>query len=228
MKSVFASSILLIACVSKGGIMDYIGTIILATGALGTAAFGIVEALKWTSLSEAGFGAIRGVLGPIMETLMVAYGPDFENLLRSHYKGDQRELARVIRQGVRIGLAEENAERVARFLGVIEGDKLKEAARLVEEGKELSAELRNVLGRFELAADARIDAALTLAQNRYVGTVRIVASIIALAIALAVGAYLERFFISLVVGVAAVPIAPVAKDLVTALESASKAIKAKP
>lgn len=208
--------------------MENIGTMILATGALGTAAFGIVESLKWTRLGEAGFGAILKVLGLIMETLKIAYGPGCEALLRAQYRGEQRELARVIRQGVRIGLTEENASQVAKFLGMVDADKLKEAARLVREGGELPAELRNVLGRFELAVDARIDAALTLAQNYYVGAVRVVASIVALIIALAVGIYQGFIFQALLVGGAAVPLAPVAKDLVTALQSASKAIRTKP
>lgn len=55
-------------------VIEEIGKIILATGALGTAAFGIVEALKWTRIGEAGYGSINKVLGPIMDTLNVAYG----------------------------------------------------------------------------------------------------------------------------------------------------------
>jgi hypothetical protein len=212
------------------GAMENIGTIILATGALGTAAFGIIEALKWTRLGEAGFGAILKLLGPIVETLKIAYGPDFRNLLRAQYRGEQRDLARVIRQGVRIGLTEENASQVARFLGMVDVEQLEHAARLIEAGEELPPALRNVLGRFELAVDGRIDAALTLAQNQYVGAVRGAASLVALIIALAVGFYLGGGYIfqALLVGVAAVPVAPVAKDLVTALQSASKAIRTKP
>jgi hypothetical protein len=210
--------------------MDNLGTIILATGALGTAAFGIVEALKWTRLGEAGFDAINRVLGPILELVRAAYGPDFQSLLRAHYRGDARELTRVIRQGVRVGLTPGNAPQAAKFLGMIDGEKLAEAARLVTAGRELSSELRNVLGRFELAVDTRVDAALTLAQSRYVGATRITASVFALVIALAVGFYLgnDYIFQALLVGIAAVPLAPIAKDLVSALQSASKAIRIKP
>lgn len=208
--------------------MDNIGTIILATGALGTAAFGIVEALKalkW--LAEAGFPSILTILGPIMETLVAAYGPDAERLLRAQYRGDQKELTRVIRQGVRIGLTEKNATQVAQFLGIVDAAKLKEAARAVEAGQELPIELRNVLGRFELAVDARIDAALTLALDRYVRAVKWAASLVALILALSVGIYLNRIFEGLIVGLAAVPLAPIAKDLVSALKAASDAIRAR-
>jgi ethanolamine transporter EutH len=135
----------------------------------------------------------------------------------------------VIRQGVRIGLTEQNASEVAGFLGMVDADRLKEAAQRAAQGGELSSDLRNTLGRFELAVDARIDAALTLAQARYVGATRGVASIVALLIALAVGLYLgaDYIFRAVLVGVAAVPLAPVAKDLVTALQSATKAIRTK-
>ena len=210
--------------------MENIGTIIVATGALGTAAFGIVEALKWTRLGEAGFGAILAVLGPIVQLIQTAYGPDYERLLRAQYRGDARDLTRIIRQGARVGLTPENATRAAEFLGMVDGASLAEAARQVGQGQELTAQLRNVLGRFELAVDARIDAALMLAQNQYVGATRGSASIIAILIAIIVGMYLgkENFVQAILVGVAAVPLAPIAKDLVNALQSASKAIRLKP
>jgi ethanolamine transporter EutH len=90
-----------------------------------------------------------------------------------------------------------------------------------------------VLGRFELAVDARIDAALTLAQSHYAGAQRCVASLIALAIAVAVGFWMRttqpHFLLkSVLVGIAAVPLAPIAKDLVSALQAATTALRTKP
>lgn len=208
--------------------MENLGAIVLATGALGTAAFGIVEGLKrWRRLGEAGFHAITTVLAAITETLRAAYGPDVEKLLRAQYRGAQGELARVIRQGARIGLTPDNAEAVARGLGMIDAAQLKRAAVAMESGQELPAELRNVLGRFELAVDARVDAALTLAQDYYAGTTKIVASIVALIIAVSVGVYLGRVFESVLIGLAAVPLAPIAKDVVSAIKAASDALKPK-
>jgi hypothetical protein len=208
--------------------MDNIGTIVLATGALGTAAFGIVEGLKrWRWLGEAGFGTILVVLDAIYETLKTAYGPDVEQLLRAQYRGEQEQLARVLRQGVRIGLTPENAERVARALGMVDPERLKAAAAAAQEGKELPPEMRNILGRFELAVDARIDAALTLAHDQYVSAVKIAASGVALAIAIAVGIQLQRILLGVLVGIAAVPLAPIAKDVATALKSAGEALRAR-
>jgi hypothetical protein len=213
--------------------MENIGTIVLATGALGTAAFGIVEALKWTWLGEAGFASILNILGPLVKTLETAYGRDYEKLLRGQYRGDQRELARSLRQGARVGLTSDNAGEAARFLKVVGEAELAAAATSLKEGSALSDAQRNVLGRFELAVDARIDAALTLAQSHYAGTQRCVASVIALVIAVAVGFWMRRteahFLLrSVLVGIAAVPLAPIAKDLVSALQAATTAIRTKP
>ena len=199
--------------------------IVLATGALGTAAFGIVETLKWTPVGAFGFKSIPKVLGPIWEVLGVAYGKDFESLLRYQYKGERDALARTLRQGVRIGLKADNAPGLADHLGMVDKEQLRQAAQEAEGGEDLSDELRNVLGRFELAVDARIDAALTLARSRYEGAMRIMASIIALAIALIVGFILDNLLLATLVGVAAVPLAPIAKDVATALQSAAKALR---
>ena len=36
-------------------LVNHIGTVVLAVGALGTASFGIVEGLKWTAIGTIGF-----------------------------------------------------------------------------------------------------------------------------------------------------------------------------
>lgn len=121
-----------------------IGTLALvlaAVGALGTAAFGIVEGLKWTRLGVAGFDQIEVTLGPLLDSLKVAYGRRYGQLLRGQYLGDSRELKRTLRQGVRIGLNESNAIRLARFVGVPRKAKeLKEALRRTEAAQRKAAE----------------------------------------------------------------------------------------
>jgi hypothetical protein len=214
-------------------VLEHIGTVVLATGALGTAAFGIVEALKWTRLGIMGFGAIERLLGPLLVTYKVAYGPDWRRLLRAQYRGERSELTRVLRQGVRIGLTPDNAGELAKFVGTVSAEDLKTAASRVHEGEDLPDELRNVLGRFELAVDSRIDAALALSQEQYAGAARTAAMIVALSVAIITAAVLsqpggERYYwLAVLIGLAAVPIAPIAKDLVTALQSASVALRGK-
>jgi hypothetical protein len=208
---------------------DHLAEAVLAAGALGTAAFGIVEGLKvFPWLAEAGFVVIRRFLAPVQIALDVAYGPDSIGLLKAQYRGDTSELMRVIRQGVRIGLTPENAEQIAAALNVVNGQQLKKAAEEVRAGDELSNDSRNVLGRFELAVDARIDAGLTLAHDHYVRTVKISATVVALAVAVVVARLLGVPTLhGIIIGLAAVPLAPIAKDVVTAIKAAAEGLRAR-
>jgi len=208
--------------------MENLGTIVLAVGALGTASFGIVEALKWTGVGLFGFGQIIKLLGdPIMQALRVAYGSEYQNLIQAQYRAGRAsgDLPRTIRQGARIGLTPDTAVELARRVGVVTGDALQDVSEVLQRGESLSEEQRGVLGRYELALDARIDAALALANSRYIGYVRGLASLVAIGIAMIVGGLqnvpLMKAFI---VGLAAIPFAPMANDLAGALQAASKAL----
>jgi len=223
-----------------GFTIDSLGKAIAAAGALGTACFGIVEALKWTPLGAAGFGQIQRYLGPELQAaLRVAYGSDFERLLRAQYRQDSQHqtlIAKSLRQGVRIGLNSKNAEAIATFLGTVEPSGLKSAVLQVEMAQPLSDESRAAIGRFELAADARIDSALARAQDVYIGTVRSAASLLAIVLA-EIAAWLlgtgedsggpDVWLVGLLIGVVAVPLAPIANDVVGALQAATRALRAR-
>ena len=207
-----------------------LSSVIAAAGALGTASFGIVEGLKWTALGTAGFSSIGSYLGhDLMGCLRTAYGPDFERLLRAQYRQDsqsQSVLAKSLRQGVRIGLTSAQAENVARFLGTVSPAALKQAVEAVESARQLGDADRAIIGRFELAADARIASALSRAQDAYLGWVRGSASACAIGLgvfaALLVGSDVAD---GLLVGIVAVPLAPIANDVVAALQAATKAMR---
>ena len=208
--------------------MENLGTIVLAVGALGTAAFGIVEALKWTPIGLMGFGQINKLLGqPVMAALKVAYGPEYLLLLKAQYRAGRTEaqLPKTIRQGARVGLTPDTAAGMADRMGVVEAGELVNVAEALQSGTDLFAEQTSILGRFELALDARIDAAMALANDKYGGSLRVIASAVAIIIAIAVGLNVgEDLLMSLVVGIAAVPIAPMAKDLTKAIQAAGKAL----
>jgi len=222
----------------NGFTIDTLGKAVAAAGALGTACFGIVEALKWTPLGTAGYGEIPKYLGTdLQEALRVAYGEDFQMLLRAQYRQDsqhQMTIAKSLRQGVRIGLKSINAEAIARFLGTVDPVALKAAVANVEAGVALSDANRGAIGRFELAADARIDSALSRAQDVYIGTVRCAASVLAIVLAEATAFLLgagvtveglQTWLIGLLVGTVAVPLAPIANDVVSALQAATRALR---
>jgi hypothetical protein len=79
------------------------------------------------------------------------------------------------------------------------------------------------MARLETLIDARIDSALALAEKDYVTQTKVFATIVALVIAFGVGIPLGQSWIPcLIVGLVAVPIAPVAKDVASAITEAVK------
>ena len=222
-------------------------TFVLAAGALGTAAFGIVEGLKWFALiGEAGFRHIERFLEEgFGEALVVAYGKDAVALLRAQYRSPKShdELVRTLRQGVRLGLTASTASKLAQTVGVVAPEALTRIASSLassEASTAASAEptdpltdaQRALLGRFELAVDTRIDAVLTLSEDTYRSAARFCAALIAIAIALATAVSLGAsepavFGRALLLGLMAVPIAPIAKDVTSGIAAAAKAIGAR-
>ncbi|HEY7653386.1 MAG TPA: hypothetical protein VIG07_11230 [Methylomirabilota bacterium] len=247
------------------GLATSLGTLALAAGALGTAAFGIVDGLKlipWIDL--AGFErlfsrgstaqggrrwptTIRANLDPLVPPLTLAYGNDVMELLKAQYRSGRGkgDLPRTLRQGVRIGLGlmpdagvaaiakglglpTETADRVGRALVATRSMRppaLGQPETAVQPPP-IPDDDRAALARLETAIDARIDAALVLADNLYVIQTKLVASVVAVGIGLGVGKILGAPWLGLAVGFAAVPLAPVAHDAATALQEAVKAVQA--
>lgn len=210
--------------------------LVLATGAIGTAAFGVVDGLKTTSLGLRGFEQIKLTLGkPLIESLNIAYGTKAITLLQAQYRNGRSSgsLPKTLRRGTRIGLTPENAHAIAGELGTVDGDALAKAAASVKDGR-VTEEQRDVIARFELAVDARIDAALSLAESKYKGAMRNYASVASVVLTLIAAYALKEmdpnvddtiWIKAVIVGLAAVPIAPVAKDIAKCLQSAAKALK---
>ena len=48
------------------GMMGQLGELVLAAGVIGTAAFGIVDGLKWLWIGRLGFGQIKNRLGRLL------------------------------------------------------------------------------------------------------------------------------------------------------------------
>jgi hypothetical protein len=93
---------------------------------------------------------------------------------------------------------------------------------------ELSPADRAAIGRYELAADVRINSALSSAKDAYLGGIRCTAAILAIVIAQLIAPMIgARWNTALVLGVAAVPFAPIANDLVGAIQAATKALTAR-
>ena len=215
-----------------------IGTMITAAGALGIAASGIVDAFKFSQrFRTAGYGQLAKVLTPeVVSTIEGAYGSADLQYLRALYVEQRKTgaLGKALRQGIRVALDPETAAGLARAFGFDEDA----SARLTaiaeklfargEEGSELTDAERGLLGRFELAADTRIEAALVLAELKYVGAMRwyslVVALVIAFAAAFPVATTTADWLTAAVIGGAAVPLAPIAKDVAGGIRSARDAM----
>lgn len=233
--------------------------LITASGALGTAAFGIVDGLKSDRIiGLSGFERMKETLSKLALTLETAYGRDYETLLKAQYRGASSELGATLRQGVRVGLTSGNAVAVAESLGVVNGEELRKAVELLENAEmslselaqldrtEMSDEQRNlsdeidrarrIIARYEVAADTRIDAGITIGLEDYKSSARRWATAIAIGLGFVSGVTLGSTdsqqllyysVLGLFIGVAAVPLAPVAKDVATAIQSTAAAMKRK-
>lgn len=210
-----------------------ITTLLLAAGALGTVAFGIVEALKWWRFGEYGYDALIAHLGSLRSTLEEVYSaPLLDEVLRTLYRGNPDDLTRALRQGVRAGLTTKSAANVAQGIPTLDKDILVAAADAIQSGQELTTEQRSVLGKYELMADAKIDGSLAVAQGHYAGKLRLTAAAFAIMLALFIGGV--QFFAdgqnvtllgrALLIGVLAVPVAPITHDLVDVIQSVASAI----
>jgi hypothetical protein len=200
------------------------------------------EGRKWPTTQKA-------ALDPLLPALKIAYGSAVMEMLKAQYRSGRTksDLPRTLRQGVRIGFGLMPTDQIAAAgtgLGINE-DIAFLAAEALEIARRqrppaagetttpipaptINEDQRAALARLETAIDARIDAALMLADTQYTTQTKMIATAVALVIAVFVGLSLgQSLVLCFVVGIAAVPLAPVAKDLATALQEAVKVFKGK-
>lgn len=209
-----------------------VGEWIIAVGALGTAAFGIVDASKsaWGGISRRGLGFIAAALAPFEPALTSALGKgcDWRSLVRAHWingrpKDEQKSIAVSL---IQLGLTPETAPAVAAH-GQVAPEALQEVVVALTHGRELSPEELNVLGRFRATIEARIDAAYERADQAYRNTARTAAGVVAVLLALAATyvAGSDDYLMALLVGLVATPLAPIARDVASSLSTAARALR---
>lgn len=223
--------------------IDSLPEIILAIGAVGASAMGITEGFKSIWLPPIGFWKLKQEMAWAKDALTIAYGENYQDMLATLFRSGHSsgELPRILRQGVRVGLNEETGKKMAQTVGVSDPCELGDVAKQLAAGEDISKKPteRNILGRFEMAVDARIDAALAMAERAYKNGIRLRASLIALVLSV-VAAYLmyapdndesfiqsDIFVLALIVGFTAVPMAPIAKDVAKGFQAAARALGAR-
>jgi hypothetical protein len=200
----------------------------VAIGALGTAAFGLVDASKvfGGGVNHIGFTGIRGAIRQltdagepvnalsqrkIVATLQA-------NWMNGTQLGSQKAIAKSL---IKLNLHPRNAVALAEATGVDPGV-LKIVATKIAEGTSLSSAESDVFARFDLIVTALLDEAYQRSDQFYRNWTRGLAALVAIALALLGGTMLHPaadWPLLVLVGLLATPLAPIAKDLSTALAS---------
>lgn len=218
--------------------LETVGASLAALSALSTAAFGLIDASKafWGGASNIGKGHIKAALTPFCAALDNALGsgawwPVLEaNWVSGVAKADQKAKAEAL---IKIGLSSANAPGVAAAAHV-DPAALQAAVTKLETGAPLTDADLNVLGRMNATIESLLDAAFEKADQQYRNVCRVLAGLACILLAIVADLLWEKttgtprpsLWAALAVGALAVPLAPVAKDLTSALSAAMNALKA--
>jgi len=203
--------------------------IITAVGALGTAATGLVDTTKLFAggVSNAGYAIIKQQLHPFKPLLdkipeQAAYATIYGLWINGDDIEDQKAKAKAM---IKLGFAPATVDAMATATGLAAAD-LAPLAANIESGTDLGPAQVNIYGRLDAILSAVMDAAYEKADQRYRNAAKFLAAAIAIALAL-IGGYAVtpsgepvNWLLYAVMGAVATPLAPVAKDLCTALNTA--------
>ncbi len=226
-------------------ILSNVGAVLAALSGLSTAAFGLLDSSKafWGGISNVGKSHLKAALLPFSDPLTEAVGDEWWSIVLANWrngmpKSDQKS---VISALMKLGLTPATAASVARASHV-DPAALQSAAQAMASGQALSEADLNVLGRMAASMEAKLDAAFERAEQQYKNVSRCAAGLVAVALAWiaqeiwaygGVWPFRQHEFLggaptltmAVAVGLLAVPVAPVAKDLTSALSSAMRALK---
>jgi hypothetical protein len=226
-----------------GNILNGIG----AVGALGTAAYGLVDASKALGggLSNPGFGYIRDAVTPLItvpDAGTAVFGPPQilatlrANWLNGMAKADQKAVAKSL---IRLMLKPTTAGAMARATGV-NPDHLTVAAQHIQDNDIITDQDTRALGSFDVAVSATLDLGYERGDQFYRNVAKVAAAACAIVLAI-VGGWIvygdkaaacgavrcstgDWLPLAILLGLVATPLAPVAKDLSTSLQAAVKAV----
>jgi hypothetical protein len=226
--------------------------VVLAIGGLGTAAYALVDAgkaLPGGGPSLFGFNFIQGLVNLFLPVGLPASTAGSKtrqqeidpvassahklvlNTLRANWIngmaiGDQKNVARSM---FKLYFRDDAAPQVAKTLGLSE-KAVSDVARLWRDGPSKEAGVdpsAATVGRVDLALTALVDGVYQRADQRYRNKCKVLAGIAAVVIAMVSGATIYqgdagKILLSILAGLIAVPLAPIAKDLASALQAGVK------
>jgi hypothetical protein len=206
-------------------VLQNLPQVVTAIGGLGTAAFGLVDATKvfGGGVNHIGFRGIRSAVTGLTpdggQTVNALSQRKIVATLEANWMNgtdlaSQKEIAKSL---IKLNLNVHNARVLADVTGVDPGV-LAGVATSLAAGTPLSSAESDVFARFDLIVTALLDEAYQRSNQIYRNWTRALAALVAVALAMAGGMVLRVDpRVSLLVGLLATPLAPIAKDISTAL-----------
>lgn len=215
-----------------------IANLIIAAGGLGTAAMGVVDATKVFAGGPSNFGfgyvaeSLEPFLAPLATNSQASGRAQILRTLKANWlngvpKADQKAKAKSL---IHLGLTGGNAQWLAVAAGV-DATKLQSLANKTASGETVTQDEINVLGQFDAVLSAALDAAYERGDQKYRNAAKFLAMIVA-TIMSGVGGWIvfgkdisnQNIALSLLIGVIATPLAPIAKDIASSLQAAVGAV----
>lgn len=209
--------------------------IITAIGGLGTAAFGLVDSTKpfFGGVNRIGFSRIAGAvtgLTPGTPANGLTQSKILATLKANWFNGTDLSSQKAIAKSlIKQGLSPTNAPDLAKAAGV-DAAVLQSVAAKINSGTALEQNESDVYSRFDFILTALLDEVYQSSDQAYTNGTRVVASIFAVALALVGGWSLHvgppRYLwshdmgLAFLAGLLATPLAPIAKDVASALATA--------
>jgi hypothetical protein len=222
------------------GLQEYqLGQVITAIGGLGTAAFGLVDAAKssFKSINRAGLKHIHEVVAELAPEGASSGAPvnalPLSNILESleanwvngNDLASQKAIAKSL---IKLHLNPANATAVAIKTSVDPAVLTAVAGKIIS-GEPMSQVESDAYSRFDLIVTALLDQAYQISEQVYRNSTRALAAVTAVALAFVGGWSLVGNYqfwhstdpiLAVLVGLLATPLAPIAKDLASALATA--------
>jgi hypothetical protein len=217
--------------------------IVTAIGGLGTAAFGLVDSTKalwFGGVNRIGFSKIRTqieALTPGTGANALSQAKIIDTLRANWYNGtalgSQKSIAKSL---IKVGLSPANAPALAAATGV-DPAVLGSVATKIASGTPLLPAESDINARFDFIITALLDEVFQDADQAYTNGTRMWAAFFAMLLAFIGGWSLKGgplanfwcssdFWLSVLVGILAVPLAPIAKNVSSALASAVNTMQA--
>lgn len=232
-----------------------LGTEIAAVGALGTAAFGLVDsfkALPGGGISRSGFKFIRDAIVKLTPEIKSLEGTELSRkailytLLSQWINGvDKSNQISIAKSLIKLRLTTDTAPALAAATGV-DAEILKSVATKIQKGaatapnpqkpedpNAFTTQEFDIYGRFDLLLNTLLDQAYQRADQRYRNAARTAAIPVAVVLAVVAGYFIigaenfnsQKVVLAVLLGLISTPIAPVAKDIASAISTAAQAFQ---